>query len=128
MSFPILSPNIRRVWEINSDVEFRLAELCEYHKRRKKLEANSNHGLNGYHEYLTNDASLDLSSVTTNLERLQCLQTILKYAAHGRAHDRRMVEGINGIDFDGRRIVIQDCFVQESREQAEIYLDAVKRA
>jgi hypothetical protein len=62
-----LSPNIREVWDINGDIEFRLAGLCEYHKRKKKLEASPTDGLNGYHEYLTNVASLDLGSVATSL-------------------------------------------------------------
>ena len=122
-----LNPNIKSVWEINSEVESRLAGLCEYHKHKKNIEAEPNSGLSGYHNYLTDEGSLDLRSATTSLDRLRCLQNVLKYVAHGRPQSRRALECIDGIGFDGRQIVITDAFVQESLRHKETYLDAVKR-
>ncbi len=85
-----------------------------------------------YHYYLTKVASLDLESVSLNLNHLRYVENVLRYVAHVGSvlseQNRPELETIDGINFDGLLILISDGFIWESLDHAKHYLQAVARA
>ncbi len=124
------------LWWLNSVVLYRLAELCDFQKRTKKLTVDPRDarqpGLNAYHDYLTKVACLDLKSVVPSINHLRRVHNLLKYIAHAGGsfpeQHQRELETIDGIHFDGLLIVISDGFIWESVDHAKKYLQAVTRA
>jgi hypothetical protein len=122
---------------IYSLVDFWLARLCSFHKRKSNLplgfkDIKAKSQLKAYHKYLTKVAALDLRAVSSDLEHLDSLRKVRNYLIHTGAHvdesQCREIENIAGVSVHGSLIALSDAFIWDSLDHAQSYLCAVARA
>lgn len=129
---------------IYSLVDFWLSELCAYHQRRgnlsktfekfKNTEARKRKvsNLQIYAAYLSEIASLDLSSFQRSFDRLNELREVRNILIHAGGHvsdkKRSSIECIPEISIQGSLVVVTELFISQSLDHASQYLQAVAKA
>lgn len=122
---------------IYSLIDFWMVEICEYQKDKKNLlqkykSIKGKSDLYARHEYLTEHAKLDLSSVQDSYKRLDELRKVRNAFIHDGGHvendKEKKFSSIEGITLPYSVINIDESFIWNTLEHAKKYLQAAVQA
>lgn len=124
------------VCNVYSLVDFWMKKLCLYQKQKNKLalsfkDIKGKNELDAYQKYLTKVVMIDLSAVEDNYKSLQRLRKLRNEFVHAGGHmlsdGNKDISEVRGVRVSGSLIDIDDSFIWESLDDANVYLCSIAR-
>lgn len=124
------------VCNVYSLVDFWMKKLCLYQKQKNKLalsfkDIKGENELDAYQKYLTKVVMIDLSAVEDNYKSLQRLRKLRNKFVHDGGHmpsdGNKDISEVRGVHESESLIVIDDSFIWESLDDANVYLCLIAR-